>query len=103
MPMTVVSTVVPTARYMEFPRADRKLPCSTVWKFLSVSGPPPPMVRLPCVLNAVAGSHGRLPHVRQRALAPQETDVDRRQHRPHQEEDDGDGGAVGELVVGEGL
>ena len=53
MPMTVVSTVVPTARYMELPRADRKLPCSTDWKFFSVSGPPPPIVRLPWVLNAV--------------------------------------------------
>ena len=56
MPMTVVSTVVPTARYMEFPRADRKLPCSTVWKFFSVSGPPPPIVSPPWVLNEVATS-----------------------------------------------
>ena len=55
--MTVVSTVVPTARYMELPSAERKLPWSTLWKFLSVIGPPPPMVRLPWVLNAVTTSH----------------------------------------------
>ena len=41
---------------MEFPRAERKLPCSTVWKFFSVSGPPPPIVNPPWVLNAVATS-----------------------------------------------
>lgn len=57
MPTTVVITVVPTARYMEFPKADRKLPCNTLWKFFRVIGPPPPMVRLPWVLNAVTTSH----------------------------------------------
>ena len=55
MPMTVVRTMVPPARYRELPSAERKLPCSTLWKFPSVRARRP-RCQLPWVLKAATTS-----------------------------------------------